>query len=205
VTGWRSRERLSASPSPRHGFDSEDHIERVARHPLQQAVLSQSNVPGVRAGDGGRSGLRFHHQTAQSPDGRAVAGIVTRSGYALPSHNPGESLSSWLSRGRLRPASDSLSPTLSHADCRATSHAIHSRQKRLFTFHINAVSGEVTMRADHLYVQACQPATGHDTGLMFRTCQGRKDYHGGPNHFASLDLLNRPDDLACRIRGACRV
>jgi hypothetical protein len=50
------------------------------------------------------------------------------------------------------------------------------------------------MHADHVYVQACQPATGHNTELMFRTCQGRKDYHGGPNHFASLDLLNRPDD-----------
>ncbi len=68
-----------------------------------------------------------------------------------------------------------------------------------------AVSGEVTMHADHVYVQACQPATGHDTGLMFRTCQGRKDYHGGPNHFASLDLLNRPEALARRIRDACRV
>jgi hypothetical protein len=59
--------------------------------------------------------------------------------------------------------------------------------------------------ADHVYVQACQPATGHDTGLMVRTCQRRNDYHGGPNHFASLDLLNRPDDLARRIREACRV
>jgi len=68
-----------------------------------------------------------------------------------------------------------------------------------------AVFGEVTMHADHVYVQACQPATGHDTGLMFRTCQGRKDYHGGPNHFASLDLLNRPDDLARHIGETCRV
>ncbi len=68
-----------------------------------------------------------------------------------------------------------------------------------------AVSGEVTLHADHLYVQACQPATGHDTGVLFRTCKGRKDYHGGPNNFASLDLLNRPHDLAARIREACRV
>ena len=29
-----------------------------------------------------------------------------------------------------------------------------------------AVSGEVTMRADHVYVQACQPANGHDTGYV---------------------------------------
>lgn len=68
-----------------------------------------------------------------------------------------------------------------------------------------AVSGEVTLHADHLYVQACQPATGHDTGVLFRTCQGRKDYHGGPNNFASLELLNRPEDLARRIKEVCRV
>jgi hypothetical protein len=68
-----------------------------------------------------------------------------------------------------------------------------------------AVCGEVTMHADHVYVQACQPATGHDTGLMFRTCQGRKDYYGGPNNFASLDLLNRPEDLARRIKEVCQV
>ena len=68
-----------------------------------------------------------------------------------------------------------------------------------------AASGEATLHADQLYVQACQPATGHHTGILFRTCQGRKDYHGGPNNFASLDLLNRPEDLARRITEACRV
>ena len=68
-----------------------------------------------------------------------------------------------------------------------------------------AVSGEVTLHADHVYVQACQPATGHDTGLMFRTCRGRKDYYGGANNFASLDLLNRPEDLARRIEEVCRI
>jgi len=68
-----------------------------------------------------------------------------------------------------------------------------------------AVSGEITLHADRLYVQACQPATGHDSGILFRTCQGRKDYHGGPNNFASLDLLNRPEDLARRIKEVCHV
>jgi len=68
-----------------------------------------------------------------------------------------------------------------------------------------AVSGEATLQADHLYVQASQPPTGQDTGILFRTCQGRKDYHGGPNNFASLELLNRPEDLARRITEACRV
>ena len=68
-----------------------------------------------------------------------------------------------------------------------------------------AVSGEVTLHADHLYVQACQPATGHDSGVLFRTCKGRKDYVGGRNNFASLDLLNRPEELARRIKEACHV
>jgi hypothetical protein len=67
-----------------------------------------------------------------------------------------------------------------------------------------AVSGEITIHADRLYVQACQPATGHDSGILFRTCRDRKDYHGGPNNFVSLDLLNLPDELARRIKQACR-
>ena len=65
-----------------------------------------------------------------------------------------------------------------------------------------AVSGEVTLHADRLYVQVCQPATGSDTGILFRSCEGRRDYTGGRNHFASLDLLHRPDELARRIRAA---
>ena len=68
-----------------------------------------------------------------------------------------------------------------------------------------AVSGEITLHADHIYVQASQPATGHDTGIMYRTCQGRTDYYGGANNFASLDLLNRPDELAHRIKAVCHV
>jgi hypothetical protein len=63
-----------------------------------------------------------------------------------------------------------------------------------------AVSGEITLHSEHLYVQACQPATGHDTGIMFRTCEGRTDYTGGRNQSASLDLLHTPDLLARRIR-----
>jgi hypothetical protein len=68
-----------------------------------------------------------------------------------------------------------------------------------------AVSGEVTLHADRLYVQVSQPATGSDTGILFRTCNGRTDYVGGRNNFASLDLLNAPEALAHRIRAACPV
>lgn len=63
-----------------------------------------------------------------------------------------------------------------------------------------AVSGEITLHAPHLYVQVCQPATGADTGILIRSCTGRRDYIGGINNFASLDLLNDPRGLARRIR-----
>jgi hypothetical protein len=66
-----------------------------------------------------------------------------------------------------------------------------------------AVSGEVTLHADRLYVQASQPATGANTGILFRSCEGRRDYVGGPNHFASLDLLHDPGALATLIRWHC--
>jgi hypothetical protein len=66
-----------------------------------------------------------------------------------------------------------------------------------------AVSGEATLHTDHLYVQASQPATRADTGILFRSCEGRRDYTGGRNNFASLDLLHRPDELAALIRRHC--
>jgi len=65
-----------------------------------------------------------------------------------------------------------------------------------------AVSGEVTLHADRLYVQVSQPALGADSGILFRSCAGRRDYVGGVNNFASLDLLHEPEALACRIRMA---
>jgi hypothetical protein len=63
-----------------------------------------------------------------------------------------------------------------------------------------AVSGEITLHADRLYVQVSQPAMGFDTGILFRSCAGRRDYCGGVNNFAPLDLLHRPAELAHRIR-----
>jgi hypothetical protein len=59
-----------------------------------------------------------------------------------------------------------------------------------------AVSGEITLHGDDLYIQVSQSACGHDTGILFRCCAGRRDYVGGRNHFASLDLLHEPARLA---------
>jgi hypothetical protein len=68
-----------------------------------------------------------------------------------------------------------------------------------------AVSGEITLHTDCLYVQASQSVMGHENGILFRPCKGRKDHVGGPNNFAALDLLNRPEELARRIRERCHV
>lgn len=63
-----------------------------------------------------------------------------------------------------------------------------------------AVSGEITLHTDRLYVQVSQPVFGADTGILFRSCDGRRDYIGGVNHFAPLNLLNTPAKLARRIK-----
>ncbi len=68
-----------------------------------------------------------------------------------------------------------------------------------------AVSGEIMLHSERLYVQAAQSLMGHDNGILYRTCKGRKDYVGGPNNFAPLDLLNRPEELARRIRERCHA
>jgi hypothetical protein len=68
-----------------------------------------------------------------------------------------------------------------------------------------AVSGEITLHSDTLYIQVSQPFGGVDSGILIRTCRHRKDYIGGPNNFASLDLLHTPPELARRIRQVCRV
>jgi hypothetical protein len=63
-----------------------------------------------------------------------------------------------------------------------------------------AVSGEIVLHADSLYVQVSQPAAGSNSGILFRSCNGRRDYCGGVNNFAALDQLHAPTTLARRIR-----
>jgi hypothetical protein len=65
------------------------------------------------------------------------------------------------------------------------------------------VSGEITLHSDRLYVQLSQPPGRANT--LFRNCYGRRDFAGGENHYASLELLNRPEQLAHLIRQVCDV
>jgi hypothetical protein len=69
-----------------------------------------------------------------------------------------------------------------------------------------AVSGEVTLHGDRIYVRVSQPAAGSgEEGILFRTCEGREDDTGGANNFASLDLLHQPKELARLIKEKCGV
>ncbi|MCW5738167.1 MAG: hypothetical protein KIS73_28860 [Enhydrobacter sp.] len=63
-----------------------------------------------------------------------------------------------------------------------------------------AVSGEITLHHEAVYVQVSQPATGADTGILIRSCAGRRDYTGGRNHFAPLALLDDIPALAARVK-----
>lgn len=68
-----------------------------------------------------------------------------------------------------------------------------------------AVSGEITLHHERVYVQVCQPATRADTGILIRTCEGRRDYTGGRNHFAPLSMLDDIPALAARVRTVMRA
>lgn len=65
-----------------------------------------------------------------------------------------------------------------------------------------AVSGEIILHGEHIYVQVNQPFGGYgnpNSGVLFRRCKGRRDYEGRRNNFAPLDLLNEPEPLAALI------
>jgi hypothetical protein len=55
-------------------------------------------------------------------------------------------------------------------------------------------SGDVALHTERLYVQIAA-----QTGLpsvLFRRCQGRKDYMGGPNNFVEVAKLGDPEFIA---------
>jgi hypothetical protein len=50
-----------------------------------------------------------------------------------------------------------------------------------------AVSGEVTLHSESLYVQVLESCVGKGgVSILYRSCAGRKDYCGGANHWTSM-------------------
>lgn len=63
-----------------------------------------------------------------------------------------------------------------------------------------AVSGEIILHHETLYVQVFQSTIGPPNGILFRTCEGRRDFTGGPNNWAHIDLLEDLPLLASKIQ-----
>lgn len=63
-----------------------------------------------------------------------------------------------------------------------------------------AVSGEITLHGERIYVQFAQSACGPGMGFMFRACLGRKDYTGRCNHWMEWDALARDDSWVKEIK-----
>lgn len=55
-----------------------------------------------------------------------------------------------------------------------------------------AVSGEVTLHSDDIYIQISESFSSPGLQILFRTCSSRKDYCGNQNHFIKLESLREP-------------
>jgi hypothetical protein len=58
-----------------------------------------------------------------------------------------------------------------------------------------AVSGEITLHADEIYVQVSIPCIRPGREIMFRRCKGRQDYLGDRNHFCDIAVLAAPSSF----------
>jgi hypothetical protein len=68
-----------------------------------------------------------------------------------------------------------------------------------------AVSGEVILHHNDFYLQVGQFGLAPGHGILIRTCKGRKDYVGGPNHFAALSQLDDIPALASCVHAITGV
>lgn len=64
----------------------------------------------------------------------------------------------------------------------------------------HAVSGEITLHADHIYVQVSISPMGRGREVLFRGCRDRRDYLGTSNHFCDIAVLADPVKFAARVR-----
>lgn len=72
-----------------------------------------------------------------------------------------------------------------------------------------AVSGEITLHLESLYVQVSEPMGGMFVGekkiVMFRECKGLNDYTGGQNHFADAQTLMDTARFSRIIQSRCAI
>lgn len=68
-----------------------------------------------------------------------------------------------------------------------------------------AVSGEITLHHDRVYVQVGQYGLSSGHGILIRTCTSRKDFTSGLNHFLPLSNLDDIPALAAAIHAITGV
>lgn len=68
-----------------------------------------------------------------------------------------------------------------------------------------AVSGEITLHADEVWVRLSLVGFGQDNEVVFRRVNGRDDHCGDRNHTASINELLAPDRFAERLRRELRL
>lgn len=69
-----------------------------------------------------------------------------------------------------------------------------------------AVSGEITLHSDSLYLQLSQGALMQGrTQILYRRCNGRKDYVGHANYFIEVARLVNEDEAKLFILALQRV
>ncbi len=61
-----------------------------------------------------------------------------------------------------------------------------------------AVSGEIILHGPCIYIQLSE-GISRGREILYRRCEGLRDYTGGPNHFVSVDALFDPEAFAKRI------
>lgn len=71
--------------------------------------------------------------------------------------------------------------------------------KSEFTIRSNeggiAVSGDVTLHADSIYISIEQRFGGSDHYVLYRSCKGQGDYSGGCNNYMSVEDLESGDSV----------
>ena len=55
-----------------------------------------------------------------------------------------------------------------------------------------AISGDIVLHADEIYIQITTSSFGHGREVMFRRCKGRQDYRGEHNNFCDIAVLADP-------------
>ena len=68
-----------------------------------------------------------------------------------------------------------------------------------------AVTGQVTLHHTAAHIQVGQFGLSSGHGILIRTCKGRKDYTGGPNHFVALTMLDDIPALAAAVRAITAI